>query len=103
MALAMYTAHGVNTRLSNVVFSSSNVTAGNDCLFAYNNISNMCFESTDTGAFYTGRSWIHRGNVMHNNIFSHIRTTEHTVLGSPSVQAIYLDDQVSESMTFLKV
>ncbi|XP_065182890.1 uncharacterized protein LOC135813810 [Sycon ciliatum] len=67
----------------------------NDCLFAYNNISNMCFESTDTGAFYTGRSWIRRGNVMHNNIFSHIRTTEHTVLGAPSVQAIYLDDQMS--------
>ena len=64
-------------------------------MFEFNTISNMTYESTDTGAFYTGRSWIHRGNVVRNNLFQHIRTTEKTALGYPSVQAIYLDDQVS--------
>lgn len=68
---------------------------GNDCLFAYNNITDMCYESTDTGAFYTGYSWIRRGNIIRNNYFGHIRATEKTALGFPSVQAIYLDDQVS--------
>ena len=49
---------------------------------------------TDSGAFYTGRSWIDRGNVIKHSVFSHIVTTEKVYLGSPSVQAIYLDDQV---------
>ena len=67
---------------------------GNDCIFVGNTISNMCYEATDTGAFYTGRSWIHRGNIIVNNVFQHIRASESVVLGSKSVQAIYLDDQV---------
>ena len=67
---------------------------GNDCIFEYNNLHDLCYEVTDSGAFYTGRSWIHRGNVIRYSHFANIQTTEKTYLGSPSVQAIYLDDQV---------
>lgn len=42
-----------------------------------------------------GQAWVNRGNVVRYNTFTHIRMTEKTTLGSPSVQAVYLDDQMS--------
>ena len=49
--------------------------------------------------FYTcgqeGTAWINRGNKLLSNTFRDIRTTDVTYLGFPSVQAIYLDDQMS--------
>ena len=72
---------------------------GNDCLFEYNHIANLCYEATDSGAFYTGRSWIDRGNIVRNSLFENIRMIEKTVLGAMSVQAIYLDDQVNNNVT----
>lgn len=68
---------------------------GNDCNFTYNSLSSLCFEATDAGGFYTGRSWIDRGNVVAHNTFKAIKATENVVLGAKSVQAIYLDDQMS--------
>ena len=70
------------------------IVTGNDCIFEYIHIANLCYEATDTGAFYTGRSWIDRGNIVRFSLFENIRMTEKTVLGAMSVQAIYLDDQV---------
>jgi hypothetical protein len=46
---------------------------GNDHLFEYNTISHACFECTDTGAFYVGRSWSQRGNIVRYNVFDTIR------------------------------
>ena len=68
--------------------------SGNYCNFTGNFIHDLCYEVTDSGAFYSGRRWISGGNVIANNVFSNIKTTEKVYLGSPSVQAIYLDDQV---------
>ena len=68
--------------------------AGNNCIFEYNYLHDLCYEVTDSGAFYTGRSWILRGNIIRYSHFANVQTTEKTYLGSPSVQAIYLDDQV---------
>ena len=75
---------------------------GNDCLFEYNSLSDLCYEVTDSGAFYTGRSWIDRGNVVRHSTFRNIVTTEKVYLGYPSVQAIYLDDQVGRSVPIFK-
>ena len=55
----------------------------------------LCFEATDSGAFYIGRSWTNRGVVLRGNSFLNIRNREHMTLGYASVQAIYLDDQQS--------
>ena len=71
-------------------------STGNDCLFEYNSLSDLCYEVTDSGAFYTGHSWIDRGNIIRHSTFTDIVTTEKVYLGSPSVQAIYLDDQVQQ-------
>ena len=67
----------------------------NDCIFEFNSISHMCFECTDTGAFYVGRSWSQRGNVARYNVFDTIRPTERLAQKSCSQNAFYLDDQMS--------
>jgi len=59
-------------------------------IFEGNTFDTLLFEATDSGAFYVGRSWTQRGNVVRNNTFKNIRATEKTTLGYPSVQAIYL-------------
>ncbi|GMH49987.1 hypothetical protein TrLO_g5061 [Triparma laevis f. longispina] len=68
---------------------------GNDHLFDSNFVHDVCFESSDAGAFYTGRSWSNRGNVVVNNRFENIRPLTPTVLGYTQVQGLYLDDQMS--------
>ena len=45
-------------------------------LFEHNRISKVCYECTDTGAFYVGRSWSQRGNIARYNTFDTIRPTE---------------------------
>jgi len=60
---------------------------------------------SDSGAFYTGRSWIDRGNILRDNVFENIFMREPIHLGWPSVQGVYLDDQMSgwqiENNTFI--
>eukprot|EP01147_Barroeca_monosierra_P010809 gene10809-2890_t len=68
---------------------------GNDCMFESNKVVHVGFEVDDSGAFYSGRNWNDRGNVIRFNHFESIRTRVPIFLGSPSVQAIYFDDQLS--------
>lgn len=68
---------------------------GNDCIVSENHLYDLCYEGVDAGAFYAGRSWAERGNIVRNNRFERIRTTENASLGYSHVQAIYLDDQVA--------
>mmetsp|Transcript_504 Transcript_504/g.920 ORF Transcript_504/g.920 Transcript_504/m.920 type:complete len:310 (+) Transcript_504:1100-2029(+) len=68
---------------------------GNDLLFEHNSIARVGFEVDDSGAFYTGRNWAQRGNVVRFNSFSTIRTRVPIFLGSPIVQGLYLDDEMS--------
>ena len=89
----------VHTLLFSLYYAALNLImhcliAGNDCVFENNTLDTLCYESSDSGAFYSGRSWIDRGNIIRGNTFKNILNTEKTHLGYPSVQAIYLDDQV---------
>jgi hypothetical protein len=58
--------------------------AGNDHVIEYNDISHVGLETHDAGAFYMGRNWTQRGNVIRYNYFHD--------LGSGDFQAVYLDD-----------
>ena len=49
---------------------------------------------TDSGAVYSGGRWISGGNIIANNVFMNVVTTEKVYLGTPSVQGIYLNDHV---------
>lgn len=69
--------------------------SGNDNIVANNNFHDLCFEASDSGAFYTGRSWSNLGNFVTDNVFTNIRTLEDTKLGVMTVSGVYLDDQMS--------
>ena len=69
--------------------------AGNECLFEGNYVHDLCYEASDSGAFYVGRSWSQRGNRIVGNIFENVQALESTVLGYLQVIGVYLDDQMS--------
>ena len=61
---------------------------GNNHIVEYNEIHNAVHESGDAGAYYVGRDWAQRGNILRYNYWHHIK-------GSSSYggMTIYLDDQ----------
>ena len=65
---------------------------GNDHLFEYNEIHNVCQESHDCGAIYAGRSWTLRGHVIQYNYLHHLSGKD----GGPC-NGIYLDDLFSSA------
>ena len=68
--------------------------SGNNHLFEYNYVNNFCFETSDAGAFYVGRSWACLGNILRYNEFYNVRSLDQTYSGA-TISAIYLDDQMS--------
>ncbi|RMD78024.1 MAG: right-handed parallel beta-helix repeat-containing protein, partial [Lentisphaerae bacterium] len=63
---------------------------GNLNIVEYNEIFNAVYESGDAGAFYNGRDWTQRGNIVRYNYFHHI--SGGAGLGG---MAFYMDDQHS--------
>ena len=63
--------------------------SGNDHLIEYNEIHDVCTESNDAGAIYSGRDWTWRGTVIRNNLFHDITGFE----GRGCV-GVYLDDML---------
>ena len=72
---------------------------GNNLVFEYNLVENGCFEATDAGGFYAGRSWASLGNVLRYNEFRDIKTTELTFTVPATVYAIYFDDQLAGKLS----
>lgn len=65
---------------------------GNDHVIEYNELANVCFESNDAGAIYTGRNWTMRGNILRYNYL-------HDISGfrGRGCVGIYLDDMFSSA------
>ena len=90
--------------------------SGNNNIFVNNTLHDLAYETSDTGAWYSGRcvrgahtlvcawfapykpcrSWVARGNALIGNTFLRIRNTIGFNLGWGEVNAIYLDDQLSQ-------
>lgn len=78
---------------------------GNDHVVEFNDIHHVCMETSDSGAFYTGRDWTYRGNVFRYNRlhdiygygFEKIDEKQGTVryVSPDRAQGIYLDDGMS--------
>ena len=66
--------------------------AGNENLIEFNELNDVCYESNDAGAIYTGRNWTMRGNVIRYNYLRNISGFE----GKGCV-GIYLDDAFSSA------
>lgn len=62
---------------------------GNEHLLEFNHLHHVCQETGDVGAFYMGRDWTERGNIIRHNLFHH---TQGYGMGS---MAVYLDDCAS--------
>ncbi|MCX6622890.1 MAG: right-handed parallel beta-helix repeat-containing protein, partial [Acidobacteria bacterium] len=63
---------------------------GNEHLVEGNDIHSVAMETGDVGAWYLGRDWTERGNVVRGNYFHN--------LGHGDVNAIYLDDCASGTL-----
>ena len=68
--------------------------SGNEHLIEYNHLHHICGESGDVGAFYMGRDWTERGNVLRYNF---IHDTGGVGMGS---MGVYLDDCASGTTIF---
>ncbi len=87
---------GVGNRIANNLIYNAPHSAillhGNDHLIEYNEIHHACLETADSGAFYMGRDYAERGNVVRFNYFHHLNMGD--------VQAIYLDDFTSGTTVY---
>jgi hypothetical protein len=74
---------------------------GNDHLIEYNEIYRVCQETGDAGAFYMGRDFTQRGNVVQYNYFHDLRSGALPgQAGFTDVMAVYLDDCFSGVTVF---
>lgn len=69
--------------------------SGNDHLFEFNEVCNVCYETGDVGAFYTGRNWTTRGTIIRHNYLHDINSP-----CSNGARAVYLDDLASGTTIF---
>ncbi len=65
---------------------------GNDHLFEYNEVYQVCLETGDAGAFYTGRNLTTRGTMIRYNRFRDISRALEAKGGFVDVMSVYLDD-----------
>lgn len=66
---------------------------GNDHVIEYNEIYRVCQETGDAGAFYMGRDFTQRGNIVRFNYFHDLRAGALPGEGGfTDVMAVYLDD-----------
>jgi len=89
---------GVGNRVSHCLIHGLPHTAvffwGNDHVLEYNEVYDVCRETGDAGAFYQGRDWTQRGNVIRYNYFHDVRGVQGQE-GFTDVMSVYLDDFAS--------
>jgi hypothetical protein len=90
---------GVGFAVSNVSLThaphSAVMGSGNDAHFDALAVRDVAWEVSDSGAFYSGYSWVKRGNSVTNSLFEDVVNIERIFNGYPSVQGVYLDDEMS--------
>ncbi|MDY6314815.1 MAG: right-handed parallel beta-helix repeat-containing protein, partial [Clostridia bacterium] len=73
----------------------------NDCIIEYNEINNVCNDTSDSGAIYSGRDWSTQGNEIRYNYFHNI--TQINSASGYDVQAVYLDDCHSSTKVYKNI
>ncbi len=88
---------GVGNRVAHNLLHDGPHTAillhGNDHVIEFNEIHHVCMETSDAGAFYMGRDFTERGNIVRYNYF-------HDLGNLADVQSIYLDDCASGTLVY---
>lgn len=92
---AAITLYGIAYEVShNEIYNSPHMAIGFNCGMSnieYNYIHDVCSQTSDAGAVYSGARWDWSGNVIRYNLIEDV--IDHTFGGTPC--AIYLDDQLS--------
>ena len=74
--------------------SPDEICGGNDNIFQSNLVEHVCYETDDSGAFYScgqeATSYVQRGNIIRGNTFRHVRMRDEIHLGNPVVQGVRL-------------
>ncbi|MDH7601331.1 MAG: right-handed parallel beta-helix repeat-containing protein [Armatimonadota bacterium] len=89
---------GVGNRVAhNLMYSASHsaiILHGNDHIIEFNEIHHVCNETGDAGAFYMGRDWSQRGNVVRFNFFHDLGSyaDKYSAHQFSETMAVYLDD-----------
>jgi len=90
---------GVGNRVShNYIHHSPHMGVGfrgNENILEFNEMHSIAVETGDVGAFYMGRDWTCRGNVIRFNYFHHLHGP-----GLHGVNAVYLDDFSSGTIIY---
>jgi hypothetical protein len=68
---------------------------GNEHILEFNEVHDIAQETGDVGAFYVGRDWTFRGNMIRYNYFHDLHGP-----GLHGVMAVYLDDWASGTTIF---
>jgi parallel beta-helix repeat protein len=88
------TISGVGNYIANNLIhdapNSGIALTGNDHIIEYNEMHDLALETGDVGAFYMGRDWTERGNIIRYNYFHDL-----TGPAGHDVNAVYLDDWAS--------
>lgn len=96
---AAIAVNGVGNRAShNLIHHAPHAAilfGGNDHVIEFNEIYNVCEESNDAGAIYTGRDLTMRGHVIRYNYMHQITGFEHR-----GCVGVYLDDMFSSATIF---
>ncbi len=91
---------GVGNRVANNLMHDAPhiavMLSGNEHVIELNEIHHVCMETDDAGAFYMGRDWTQRGNIVRYNYFHDIGRFSSWV----GVQSVYLDDWTSGTTVF---
>ena len=95
----VYSHNTITDAPHNCMLGGGNEGDGVNCLFEHNSFDRCGFESSDTGAFYTcgqeGSAFVNRGNILRHSTFSNIRNTGGSGVEGITLQAVYLDDEMS--------
>jgi parallel beta-helix repeat protein len=73
--------------------------SGNNHVLEYNEIRNVCTETSDSGAVYMGRNWTMRGNILRYNYIHNVNQGGGAI-SSSGVRGIYMDDCWSGTTIF---
>lgn len=91
--------HGVGNYLAhNYIHNAPHIgvyISGNNHILEYNEVHDIAEETGDVGAFYIGRDWTERGNIIRYNYFHHLKGP-----GRAGVMAVYLDDAASGTTVY---
>ena len=93
--------NGVGNRVShNLIYNGPHNAiqlSGNEHVIEYNDVHDVCRETGDVGAFYMGRDWTMRGNIIRYNFFHNLGGPKAEFGGEGFFDAmgVYLDDAAS--------